>query len=217
MFVTKLNSLGSGLVYSTYLGGSDVESGRGISVDAAGNAFVAGSTASVDFPTVAGALRNKSPFFKSLNGGATWGNDNNGLVKPTDVLAIDPTNPNTIYAGAQESVYKSTNGGRTWVSKSNGLNSPRVIRLIVDPVTPSTLYLADGFTFNSVSSTRASMEILDHRQHCIGGGTTCLAIDPVTNHAVCRRAWWRIRRQTALSAGQELRKVFVSSSIVVDP
>ena len=52
-FVTKLNPQGSGLVYSTYLGGpADVERGWGIKVDAAGNAYVVGDTKSGDFPTV---------------------------------------------------------------------------------------------------------------------------------------------------------------------
>jgi hypothetical protein len=50
-FVTKLTPAGSGLVYSTYLGGSAFELGRGIAVDAAGNAFVAGQTSGADFPT----------------------------------------------------------------------------------------------------------------------------------------------------------------------
>src|SRR5262249_30908327 len=61
-FVTKLNNLGSGLVYSTYLGGSNTDIGRGIAVDSAGNAYVTGSTNSGDFPTIVGALRTKSPF-----------------------------------------------------------------------------------------------------------------------------------------------------------
>jgi len=50
-FVTKLNSTGSALAYSTYLGGSDTEFTPGIAVDSAGNAYIAGGTASHDFPT----------------------------------------------------------------------------------------------------------------------------------------------------------------------
>ncbi len=50
-FVTKLNSTGSALVYSTYLGGSLTDQSVAIAVDAAGNAYVVGSTASLDFPT----------------------------------------------------------------------------------------------------------------------------------------------------------------------
>ena len=52
-FVAKLNPAGSALVYSTYLGGTGVDVGQGIAVDAAGDAYVTGLTASTDFPTMA--------------------------------------------------------------------------------------------------------------------------------------------------------------------
>jgi hypothetical protein len=51
-FVAKLNPTGSALVYSTYLGGSDYETGQGIAVDSSGNAYVTGQTQSTDFPTM---------------------------------------------------------------------------------------------------------------------------------------------------------------------
>ena len=56
-FVTKLNSAGSGLVYSTYLGGSGEDTGRAIALDGAGNAYIAGHTQSFNFPTSAGAYQ----------------------------------------------------------------------------------------------------------------------------------------------------------------
>ena len=49
-FVTKLDPTGSTLVYSSYLGGSNTESGNGIAVDTSGAAYVAGQTCSTDFP-----------------------------------------------------------------------------------------------------------------------------------------------------------------------
>ncbi len=51
-FVTKINAGGSALVYSTYLGGITTDDGRGIAVDAAGNAYVTGFTRSTNFPTM---------------------------------------------------------------------------------------------------------------------------------------------------------------------
>jgi uncharacterized repeat protein (TIGR02543 family) len=50
-FITKVNSSGSAIIYSTYLGGSGWEKGYGMAVDSAGAAYVAGSTKSIDFPT----------------------------------------------------------------------------------------------------------------------------------------------------------------------
>jgi hypothetical protein len=50
-FISKYNVAGTALIYSTYLGGSSgFENGWDIAVDAAGNAYVAGRTTSLDFP-----------------------------------------------------------------------------------------------------------------------------------------------------------------------
>ena len=51
-FVTEINPSGSALVYSTYLGGSNIDIGLGIAVDSAGNAYVTGLTESTNFPTM---------------------------------------------------------------------------------------------------------------------------------------------------------------------
>lgn len=51
-FVTKINPDGSALIYSTYLGGSGEDRGRGIDVGPGNNAYVTGFTSSTDFPLV---------------------------------------------------------------------------------------------------------------------------------------------------------------------
>ncbi len=79
-FVTKLNPQGTGLVYSTYLGGStanDMSSGGGIAVDGAGNAYVTGSTFAADFPTTAGALQVSK---RGLYDGQTGNTTSNAFV-----------------------------------------------------------------------------------------------------------------------------------------
>lgn len=61
-FVTKLDPTGSTLVYSTYLGGSDIsdfDQGEGIALDTLGNAYATGFTHSADFPTTAGASQTR--------------------------------------------------------------------------------------------------------------------------------------------------------------
>jgi hypothetical protein len=67
-FVAKLNAAGNALVYSTYLGGSGNDSGSGIAVDPAGNAYVTGGTSSTDFPT-------QNPFQPVFSGGGPFGGD----------------------------------------------------------------------------------------------------------------------------------------------
>jgi len=52
-FITKIDPAGTAFVYSTYLGGSGLDFGGGIAVDAAGNAYETGFTSSTDFPVVA--------------------------------------------------------------------------------------------------------------------------------------------------------------------
>src|SRR5205807_7908191 len=50
-YVTTLNPTGSGLIYSTYLGGTDEDQGLAIAVNASGNVYVTGFTSSTNFPT----------------------------------------------------------------------------------------------------------------------------------------------------------------------
>jgi hypothetical protein len=55
-FVAKLSPKGT-LIYSSYLGGTSVDQGYGIAVDATGSAFVAGATSSPDFPVTPGVVQ----------------------------------------------------------------------------------------------------------------------------------------------------------------
>lgn len=56
-FVAKLNPTGSTLIYSTYLGGSQDDWASAISVDASGNAWIAGATLSPNFPVTQDATQ----------------------------------------------------------------------------------------------------------------------------------------------------------------
>jgi hypothetical protein len=56
-FVTRLNTSGTSLVFSTYLGGSDYELGSDIALDFAGSAYMTGTTESVDFPVTPNAFQ----------------------------------------------------------------------------------------------------------------------------------------------------------------
>lgn len=62
-FITKVNPSGSGLVYSSYLGGgSGYSRAAGVAIDASGNAYLIGETTSPTFPVV-------SPFQATYGGG----------------------------------------------------------------------------------------------------------------------------------------------------
>jgi hypothetical protein len=68
-FVSKVNSAGTALVYSTFLGGDSIDYGTGIAVDSAGNAYVSGVTRSANFPNVHGAssISSGGAFVAKLN------------------------------------------------------------------------------------------------------------------------------------------------------
>ena len=72
-FVTKLNSTGSALVYSTYLGGKQDDGPDDLAVDSAGNVYVVGYTGSDDFPTTAGA-------FQRTRAQGTFGSSSDGFI-----------------------------------------------------------------------------------------------------------------------------------------
>jgi hypothetical protein len=75
-FVSKLNATGSALIYSTFLGGSLTDEGRGIAVNGNGEAYATGDTSSSDFPTA-----NPLQF---SNGGGSNNHDDAFVVKLGD-------------------------------------------------------------------------------------------------------------------------------------
>ena len=57
VYIAKINAEGTGLVYSTTIGGARFDIAYDVAVDSAGSAFVTGETTSGDFPTTAGAFQ----------------------------------------------------------------------------------------------------------------------------------------------------------------
>jgi hypothetical protein len=125
-FVSKLNSTGTALVYSTYLGGSDEDYGAGIAVDSRGDAYVAGYTYSTDFPVhnalqpnnaggVDAFVAELSPDGASLVYSTYWGGS---LDDVGTGIAVD-SNGNAYLSGYTESsgfpvssgAFQSTYGG----------------------------------------------------------------------------------------------------------
>ncbi len=80
-FATKLKSDGSGLIFSTYIGGSSGDGAQAVATDPAGNTYVAGDTTSKDFPTL-------NPIQQSLTGisnvfAAAWNGQTGALQYAT--------------------------------------------------------------------------------------------------------------------------------------
>ena len=140
-FVTKLNSAGDGLDYSTYLGGSGNHASpaqgdvaQAITVDASGDAYVTGYTYSTDFSTTDGAFQTafsgsaqvSNVFVAKINPGGTalsystflGGSGSNGAGDYGNAIAIDGAG-DAFVAGSTQSInfpltkgsYQATNNG----------------------------------------------------------------------------------------------------------
>ena len=134
-FVTKLNATGNGLIFSTYLGGTQSDAGLGIAVDPSGTSYISGYTYSSDFPTL---HAYNSSFSGSIDVFVTKLNaTGNGLVFSTYLggtqsdagygIAVDPVGNSYITGFTQNSnfptfnAYNSTYGGYSdiFVTKLN--------------------------------------------------------------------------------------------------
>jgi hypothetical protein len=145
-FVLKLNAAGTGLVYSGYIGGSGTDRARAIAVDAAGSAYVGGTTTSdaTTFPETAGAydlvLNNQDGFVAKLTvGGGAFSYctylGNNG-AETLQAIAVDAagsayvagyTDNTTVFPTTGGAYDTTANGGNDgFVTKFNAAGSALV-------------------------------------------------------------------------------------------
>jgi photosystem II stability/assembly factor-like uncharacterized protein len=167
-FAAKLNASGAALMYSTLLGGSASGEASGIAVDASGQAYVAGTTTSADFPTTPGAFQRiygggqSDAFITKLNG------DGSSLIYSTYIgggaqddcagISIDSsgnaylvgsTTSNSFpvtnalqHTNASGLAFKSDDGANTFAVAQSRLAADDVRSLVVDPAATSTVYAA---------------------------------------------------------------------------
>jgi uncharacterized repeat protein (TIGR01451 family) len=178
-FVAELNSSGSGLVYSTYLGGHEDDIGNSIAVDGAGNAYVTGFTRSRNFPTTNPLQANRSgnAIFRTTNSAANWAASDSGLVAAFvfDVV-FQPGNSSIVYATTDNGLFRSTDGGTNW---NPFVTTPQlaVNTLAIDPTNPSIMYAAGtGGMFKSTDGGINFTAI----NNGFGGNGRQVVIDPVT-------------------------------------
>jgi uncharacterized protein (TIGR03437 family) len=108
-FVTKLNSSGTGIVYSTFLGGYAYDYATDIAVDSAGRAYIAGNEEEYCSPgyTFQGC-------FPTTNGAVIGGNrTGGGSPQYAFVAAFDPTGAQLLYSTIFGDL-NTTAGGTTW-------------------------------------------------------------------------------------------------------
>jgi photosystem II stability/assembly factor-like uncharacterized protein len=174
-FVTAVRGDGSALVYSTYLGGSNLDAASAVAVDNSGNAYVTGSTKSTDFPTTPSAfqttLRGISNAFVTkidkclppatgqwvprgpapiLNGQTPGNQPVSGRIT---ALAPDPRDANVLYAAAAGGgVWKTADGGTHWLPLTDDQPSLVMGAVALAPSNPDIIYAGTGEANNSGDS-----------------------------------------------------------------
>ena len=137
----KLNQQGSALVYSTFLGGNDQDVATAVAVDALGNTFVAGRTASRNFPTTSSSFQSAScpgmwkGFVTKLNPTATLKLYSTYLCgsKEDQIwgLALDPSG-NAVVTGQTDSTNFPVTTGAVKTSGGGTRDSAFVTKLSPD-------------------------------------------------------------------------------------
>lgn len=139
-FISRLSSDGTQLLYSSYIGGSGADRTNGVIVDINNNIYIAGNTASSDFPCTAGS------FDQSYNGGA---NDLFVLKLPLAPFAYQLSADTSICSGSSLTI--GIVGGTTYSWSTSETTSA----ITVNPLTTTTYFvtISDGtcFVFDSVT------------------------------------------------------------------
>ena len=133
----------------------------------ASNLLFAASNPSIAYGTFIGAASGPTSYlgvYRSTDSGNSWAPVNANLSSsPILLLAVDPTNANTVYGLGSTSLLKSTDGGVTWSilpwdSAAPNATPPNV--LAVDPLHPNVLYAASMESVGRSVDGGASWETL---------------------------------------------------------
>ncbi len=103
-----------------------------------------------DHPNILYAGGSDGFLYKTTNGGSQWTNASTGLPWVPDILVMDPTNSQNLFAGFKysingenpEGVYKTTNGGTSWTAANKDLPEGWIEDLRINPTSPNVLYAA---------------------------------------------------------------------------
>jgi len=92
---------------------------------------------------VVGALDG---IYRSRNGGHDWERispENHAEIKNVESVAIDPVNPDVIYAGTWHLPWKTEDGGKTWHNIKKGvIDDSDVFSIVIDPSQPENLFIS---------------------------------------------------------------------------
>lgn len=193
-FISKINSTGRALVYSSYLGGSAYDGATSIRVDGSGNAYIGGITGSMNFPVTAGVVQNtlkgsKDLFISKVNpAGRTLlystylGGNGEELGYSTDYvfdcnIAIDSSGNAYISAGTTSTDFPTTSGA-VQTSNMGGLDA---FFTKLDPRASSILY---STYLGGIHDEGANGITLDNSGNVYIAGATGSTNFPITQGAL---------------------------------
>jgi len=97
-----------------------------------------------------------------------WSESNKGLTAKTiETLAIDPQNPENIYAGTYGRIFRSTDGCASWIAaNSDDIFIEHTHTLVIDPQNPANIYAYSEPQYDLLKSTglRCELEFDKQRQ-----------------------------------------------------
>ena len=89
--------------------------------------------------------------YRTRDGALTWEKVNEGLIPPeileaamalgVNILAINPADPDIVYAGTTKGLFQTTTGGETWVHIGESLPDQFISTIAIDPTTPQHVYV----------------------------------------------------------------------------
>ena len=143
-FLTKYSPTGT-VIFSTYYGGTGLDLGYSVHLDAAGDIYVSGSKSSLDFPTTVGI--NHGGVFSSADAGTNWMLKSSGLThNHVQSLAASGAQPLRAFAGTRRGLFATTDGGTTWASRNTDLESQNITAIALDPADLNLLYVGTAST-----------------------------------------------------------------------
>ena len=165
--------------------------------------------------------------FKSVDGGNTWfraatGIDFSEYAYWTPPLAMDPSNPQVLYYGADHT-YQSIDGGMSWqnISGSLGLHIGPIATIAVAPTDPNTVYVGRPGNAVDVTSNALAGAAIAWTETTATPMPWQIAVDPRDAASAVLLSFWSVARTTDRGAtwtdtGGNLPQVF-SSAILIDP
>ncbi|PWU12538.1 MAG: hypothetical protein C5B50_21255, partial [Verrucomicrobia bacterium] len=203
-FVTKISSNGTSIVYSTFLGGTNIDHAESIAVDGLGRAYITGFTTSTNFPVTNNVPQRSLSFTNSQDVFVTVIETNGqSLVASTflggqgsdigTALKLDSSG-NVFVAGSvsgfgfpitpgnlnPHGLFKSSDTAASWLPSDAGLVNNQVHAIAINPLNSSDLIVSTGRGIQVSLDAGASWLISTNTFAQFG----TLAIDPVTNSTI---------------------------------